>query len=364
MTAVLIPPSPQPEPTPVSGSRSGSGSGSKAAAAATGENNANARANAQPYMYSDEPSKKILAMVHKIQSGTEEITPQDISELDAAIELHQKSKSAAAVSASIEIPLVDKDYLKSCPSNPNVLVRYIGMVQDMLDPEYYATKVNGIHTKYREFFYREPENNNGNVNGHGLENGHGYGHDEFATSQYLEERQPLVLVPIPNSTQFLRTSIQTMYANNNTNNNGENVNEERMDDTKYMDTNNRDRDRDRDRDDGSSGRKRPLESTMSRSGSEAAASRNPRLNPPQPATASENINANADSADNAGERCGWWPEGCMKSDPNHNPVLAKLYYDDNVHEHEHESGHSQAQGQGQNKPRLQLNDIVEVYGKS
>ena len=360
MTAVLIPPSPQPEPTPVSGSGSGSGSGSKAAAAATGENNANAHANAQPYMYSDEPSKKIQAMVHKIQSGTEEITSQDISELDAAIKLHQKSKSAAAA-ASIEIPLVDKDYLKSCPSNPNVLVRYIGMVQDMLDPEYYATKVNGIHTKYREFFYREPENNNGNVNAHGLENGHGYGHDEFAMSQYLEERQPLVLVPIPNSTQFLRTSIQTMYANNNTNNNGENVNEERMDDTKCMDTNNRDRD------DGSSGRKRPLDSAISQSGSEVTASRNPRLNPPQPATASENINANADSADNAGGRgCGWWPEGCMKSDPNHNPVLAKLYYDDNAHEHEHEheNGHSQAQGQGQNKPRLQLNDIVEVYGKS
>ena len=289
MTAVLIPPSPQPETI--------------AATAIATET-------------SMDPCTEHF-IVQKVQNGTEEITPKDLLKLDAAI----AARSSTSTSTSVNIPLVNRAYIKSCDSNPRVLVRYIGMVQDMLDPEYYVTKVNGIHTKYREYYCLNDGDSQQLA-------------DEITMNHLLEERQPLLLVPVPHSTEVLRNCIRkldpTSTSEENSDGDGDAIEEKlEMNGTS----------------DGS--RKRRLENATD---DEALRERN------DVHVKQRNLKASASSTpmDN---RFTWWPEGCMNSDPEHCPVLAKMYYPENE-----EAATSETQSNSQPQPRLQLNDIVEVYG--
>jgi len=150
----------------------------------------------------------------------------------------------------------------------------------------------------------------------------------------LEERQPLLLVPVPHSTEVLRNCIRkldpTSTSEENSDGDGDAIEEKlEMNGTS----------------DGS--RKRRLENATD---DEALRERN------DVHVKQRNLKASASSTpmDN---RFTWWPEGCMNSDPEHCPVLAKMYYPENE-----EAATSETQSNSQPQPRLQLNDIVEVYG--
>lgn len=291
MTAVLIPPSPQPE--------------------------CDARAVDTAVNKKREITHSIVQKVHK---GTEEITSKDLLQLDAAI-------NTGAVD---HIPLVNREYIKSCDSNPQVLVRYIGMVQDMLEPEYFVTKVNGIHTKYREYYSLTDGDRDSDSDE--ME-------DEIAMNHLLEERQPLVLVPIPHSTAILRDYTRNLYGMRSmsemiTEEAGQSgsgdVNEEKLEAS-------------------TGSRKRRLDETED----DEVRERN------------DLTKRHSDSSENqalAGKGCSWWPQGCMNSDPGECPVLAKLYYAENEENRGASASAPLPKDKLQSQPRLQLNDVVEVYG--
>ena len=266
----------------------------------------------------------IGSVVNKILDGKEAVTSSDLSSLDKAIEasnlknLVRPEDASSIDSSATRIPLVDRDYIKTCDSNPG-LVRYIGMVQDMLDPEYYVSKVHGVHTKYKEYFYQP---------GAGADD-----HEELQLNHLLEERQPLLLVPIPNATKALMDNMKAAFANNNHKNDTFSMNQEEniIDDIGATSQNQRKRALDNDcnqgrktfREDSTDANK---EEKMGKTGN------------------GSNVKGNND----------WWPKGCMGSEESQLPVLAKMYYDSDFDEQSGKSSRTQR--------RLQLNDIVEVYG--
>lgn len=247
----------------------------------------------------------IRSVVTKIQSG-EKVTPTELDNLNNAI--HTSDKTS--------IPFVNRDYITSCSSNPSLLVRHIGMVQDMLDPEYYVTKINGVSTKYREYYCLE-ENDSSQIE------------DEIAMHHLLDERQPLVIVPIPHSTEVLNKCISSTLILNEENELGgdnEEVEEGRDTDTSF-------------------GRKRSLDFMDS---GHTDDSDEKKVNREQ--TFGKDNESSAGGKNNAIRDGDWWPRGCMASQEEDCPILAKMYYQ------------NEAEGQSQPQRRLQLNDIVEVYG--
>jgi hypothetical protein len=78
------------------------------------------------------------------------------------------------------------------------LVRYLGMVQDMLDPEYYPSKVNGKSAHFHDWnpFTQSIDEEDGD--------------DGQASEGWsLAERVPLVIVPIPFATQWMLHGLAT-----------------------------------------------------------------------------------------------------------------------------------------------------------
>lgn len=246
----------------------------------------------------------IHSVVTKIQSGRK-VTPTDLDDLNNAI--HTSDKTS--------IPFVNRDYITSCSSNPSMLVRHIGMVQDMLDPEYYVTKINGVSTKYREYYCLE-ENDSSQIE------------DEIAMHHLLDERQPLVIVPIPHSTEVLNKCISSsLILNEEHELGGDNEEVEQGRDT-----------------DSSFGRKRSLD--LSDSGHTDDFDEK-KVNREQTFGRDNERSTGKNNTIRDGD---WWPRGCMASQEEDCPILAKMYYQ------------NEAEGQSQPQRRLQLNDIVEVYG--
>jgi len=118
----------------------------------------------------------IKSIVSKIKRGNEEVNTADLQELETSLDDNPTV-----------VPYLNRDFLKTCPANPLTIVRYVGMVQDMLNPEFYVSKVNGAYTKYRELYVNED--------------------DIDAQSTMLAERQPLVIVPIPHCSKWFSNSI-------------------------------------------------------------------------------------------------------------------------------------------------------------
>ncbi|GFH60851.1 hypothetical protein CTEN210_17327 [Chaetoceros tenuissimus] len=265
----------------------------------------------------------IGSVVSKILDGKEAVTSSDLTSLDKAIEasnlknLVRPEDTSSIDSSATRIPLVDRNYIKTCDSNPG-LVRYIGMVQDMLDPEYYVSKVRGVHTKYKEYFYQP--------------GAYGDDHEELHLNHLLEERQPLLLVPIPNASKALLDNMKTAFANNNDKNDTFSMNQEEnvINDIDATSQNQRKRALD---DDCNEGRKSFREDSTDANDANLGKTGN-----------GSNVKGNND----------WWPKGCMGSEESQLPVLAKMYYDSDFDE---QSGAS-----SQTQRRLQLNDIVEVFG--
>lgn len=233
-------------------------------------------------------------IVTKINAGNE-IYQHDIEQLKTALDQLQTDKKD---DFDLFVPYVDRNFVKSCPSNPKVVCRYIGMVQDVLEPEYYVSKVNGgtTHTKYRDLYYHDNE----------VE-------DEISTSHYLNERQPVLLVPLPCSSPWFRRR-------------------PRVSDT--ISTPNRSDE--------------PMSHKLHRKRS-AEEYESPDFNSEKSFKQTRSSSQTSDTSFD-GKICldgsdqnHWWPQGHLGSDPEGCPILAKVY-------------------ETQDDSKMKLNTVVEVYG--
>jgi len=277
------------------------------------------------------PKQDIQALVEKIRNGVEEVTIHDIENFHnslSSLKLQFNNKTEYHRT----VPYLNRTYVKSCPSNPNVIVRYIGMVQDMLEPEYYPKEVKGVHTKYRDYYWNTAAADN-DVEG---ENSTSHEMNELEINHLLEERQPLVVVPIPFTTKWFHGGIiETNEETDHDNNNEEVLTDMQVDNTAT-----------------SNGRKRSLEYNVNAND----ASHGAETYNEGPAHKMQHAKKNTRTKDdgqgssisnvNLDQTCDWWPKGCMGSDEEQCPILAKMYYDQH----------------GCHQKHLQLNDVVEVFG--
>lgn len=284
----------------------------------------------------------IQSIVDKIHLGREEISHQDLKALEEAIVAVEEDHPLTPG----VIPNVDRAFVRSCASDPKVLVRFVGMVQDMLDPEYYVTRIQGVWTKYREY-YNDSDSCHQSIGGDSGGDDHQEGQcvhisneeDEMTLRNkdwWLEERQPLVLVPIPNSTSVLReymasiggsgASVGGCDSMNDDNDKSGMVKKRTCEELKGDGTFSME---EREREEDSCYNRRYKQHESSSEGTEYEHSL-------------ELSKTNRD--------CDWWPRGCLNSDDAQCPVLAKMYYS------------ADATANAMNQKRLQLNDIVQVYG--
>jgi len=185
-------------------------------------------------------------------------------------------------SSEFMIPYLNREYLKDSSRDDesgNIsIVRYVGMVQDMLEPEYYSLQVDGSHMKYRDYYFGQSM---------------GRDHNEINVEN-LAERQPLIIVPVPFSSPWLNSLIHL------------NSGRKKCETNKFM------------AGEGnltSRGKKRPIPND------ECKQDRSRKNNSPSRDEEKMEERSNMSNMD-------WWPEGCMGSDPKQCPVLAKLYYED------------------------------------
>jgi len=191
------------------------------------------------------------------------------------------------------------------------------MVQDMLETEYYLSEVNGIKTHYRDapLSQEEPQE------------------DAIDIAHKLAERQPLVVVPIPFSSEWLCEEYSTNAGQDKTSpsvmKEEDRALHKREADTMTNPPTKR------------KALSTPDTSMEDDSMEEEDAPVVANKNGSQRAVSSRSTNNGTPIHNNNSD---WWPAGCMKSNPKHCPVLAKLYYEQET------------------SPRLRLNEVVEVVG--
>lgn len=221
----------------------------------------------------------------KVEKGAT-VTSDDVQQLRALVTQDRQA-----------IPYLNRSLLLNNPGSSHkvMVVRYVGMVQDMLETEYYLSHVNGIATHYREVYSNENDDDLKN----GLQN----------MVEFISERQPLVLVPLPFSSPWFNNI--TLGLAQDKNGQSPEVTPERL---IYK--------RERETDDMNLTSKRQF-------------------------AHDEETNCRP-TCNGANSTIDWWPAGCMKSDVGQSPVLAKMYYDQPHYETECR--------------HLRLNDLVEVIG--
>lgn len=231
-------------------------------------------------------------LVDKIELGKEEVTKNDIQQLASIMNSTTKKEKY--------IPYLNRRYWNGGNAGRGGLVRFVGMVQDMMDPEYYhvssSISAGGVSSKYRE--YCGPTTN--------MEED-----DRLDWTEQLAERQPMVIVPLP----FLSPWIEHHDDDNDTTSSFCHGSSWIPDDTTVR-------------------KKRTLDDTEE-----------PVMTKP-----SKTVKAGLTlemASDGSTIQQDWWPPGCMGSDVTECPILAKLYYDEDNEEE---------------TLKLQLNDVVEVVG--
>eukprot|EP00934_Nitzschia_sp_Nitz4_P005922 Nitzschia sp. Nitz4//scaffold107_size73032//69758//71548//NITZ4_005773-RA/size73032-processed-gene-0.116-mRNA-1//1//CDS//3329532632//5912//frame0 len=217
-----------------------------------------------------------------------------------------------------EIPHLNRSYLHrygDARFSQQGLVRCVGMVQDMLEPEYYVEQHDGQFMHFRDPSPLSVESEPVNLHGR------------------LAERQPLLVVPLPHTSQWFvdhlnpSTSTSTVSASTplktvESSPRSVLIPESpptNADSTAMLGQ------------DGDSSRKRQRDGDTSESSPRD--SRNPKLDAPM-------------DQGLLGQESDWWPAGCCQSPAEQCPVLAKFYYD-----------------QYPESPQaLRLNDVVEMIG--
>eukprot|EP00980_Cylindrotheca_fusiformis_P001486 scaffold345_cov134-Cylindrotheca_fusiformis.AAC.97 len=208
---------------------------------------------------------------------------------------------------SSELPFLDRALLKKADGGTKI-VRHLGMIQNMLEPEYYVSQIDD-----QSFHFRDVPPNQVSDDGTVME--------DFTN---LAERTPLLVVPIPFTTEWWNQQLRTDQAATSSMANPDatmEVNEG------SVPPQNNSRKRERDMQEEKKSKPRMEEN------------QNPNL---------MDITTDPSEEDPTKEKVAvdWWPSGCCGSEPSQCPVLAKFYYDQYSNEH----------------GRLRLNDVVETIG--
>eukprot|EP00978_Attheya_sp_CCMP212_P001891 scaffold3904_cov47-Attheya_sp.AAC.2 len=248
----------------------------------------------------DSSKKEVARLASKIQRGTEPVTPADLERIrQIAFETSHDNTNAI-------LPYLDRALWKHVAGGSSVLVRHVGMVQDMLDPEFYVTQVNGVCTKYRDHCGR-PEEATDDDDG---------GDDNMRLAHDLDERQPLLVVPIPFAAPWLSPQTQQCEDADKAS-------------ASYRTLDPMER----------HGTKR-THSQQAQDGMEVEDDME-RISPKQPV--GQPLSDTTKDEEGKTNPIDWWPIGCMGSNVNECPVLAKMYYEEDAE-------------------RLRLNDVVELVG--
>ena len=222
----------------------------------------------------------------------------------------------------------------------------------MLEPEYYLGQVQGIHTKYRDYYYNPTATNSTSTSASCAPDvsrndihsqGYTYGYEnEIESSHLLEERQPLMVVPIPFTNSWLNEGIRgdMQQAQNEHEQEFKEVNAAQEEEDHLV--------VDVEEDEGPSTDSNPKKRGRSNRccTTEPTRKNHKRENPTEGPDG--RLSSTFSTSHRSGEEAEtWWGEGYMGSDIHQTPVLAKLYYDDNTIDERH---------------RLKLNDVVELVG--
>ena len=194
------------------------------------------------------------------------------------------------------------------------------MVQDMLEVEYYVSEIGGLKTHFRDFHGVGPDmdGDDQGVSMNGLQEG--------SIGDKLVERQPLVVVPMPFSAGWFASAKDHSM---------------NSDDSIMSDVDSTGHDHNT-----------TATTTAATATTECPTSTRKRGREPDPAEGMDTTADSTHSKRNTQHRMDdtthkqsleWWPSGCMESDPDQCPVIAKMYYE---------------QTQGKNR-KLRLNDAVE-----
>jgi hypothetical protein len=257
----------------------------------------------------DDASNVVANITAKLAQGAD-ITPSDLESLDC---LHDGEHSSSPLAT------LDRSYLLTASNYPTqTLVRHIGMVQDMMDPEYYVADYQGRSTHYRDVPVTASDDS---------------ASDGIDFSKNLAERQPLLVVPLPFCSKWLA---QKLARSNGAAPLGHSPPKPVVipeSPPNHMVTTTATRKRDRGMDDAPSASK-------------------PRT------TAADDSAMDCEDAPASpapqGQELDWWPAGCLQSRKEESPVLAKLYYDQTIHIDNNNNKKQQR--------RLRLNDVVELIG--
>ena len=208
------------------------------------------------------------------------------------------------------------------------IVRFVGFVQDMFDPEYYSSKVNGVHTKFRDFCYSSTTSSNTN----GINTNH-HVEEEMNLGYNLEERHPLFLVPIPFSNNWFRNIVMPAVRDRTKSQDEVQTNQliYQQEKKKRICTQMYDE----------------VEDINCFNLKENQFNKTARIGSDEDEPTSSCLNfTDSSEVEEQKMNIDWWPKGHMGSDLSQCPILAKLYYDDDISDKDH----------------LKLNDLVEVVG--
>ena len=237
----------------------------------------------------------------KIRNGIE-ITDGDLKELDSLFRSGDASK----------LPFLDRKFLRETNQAHPQLVRHVGMVQDMLDPEYYVAQVEGFGSAH----FRD------------LPPSISLSDEELSIGSQLAERQPVLVVPLPFTSNWVEQRI----------NGGEsavsNPEAMKMDQSNPISPLTETRKRERD----------PQQEQEAASRPDTSKARIVEDENMDLSNAGPEIQTQIASSSKALE---WWPVGCNQSSKSQCPILAKFYYD---------------QGADNNRRKLRLNEVVETIG--
>jgi hypothetical protein len=271
----------------------------------------------QPSTRTIDPQQLVSQIQSKLAQGAE-VTKEDLQGLHQILLLQNNTETTATLNRTF------LDRWNHVPELSSYrLVRHFGMVQDMMDPEYYIADVQG-----QSMHFRDPSSTS-------LEDAPD---DGELLAQHLAERQPLLVVPVPFASEWFASRMtppetdEDMPASSV-------VIPESPPSQQQQQQQQADGSRKRERGEEASSLAAPSAKTKTKTTSDGTPP--PRMECEEPAStpASEAGRVHGQESD-------WWPAGSLESPVNECPVLAKLYYDQYP----------------QSKEKLRLNDLVETIG--
>ena len=281
-----------------------------------------------------------------------------IEYLDRSLILHDDQQAAAAAAAVA----VDGKDITTCTHLQPRLVRYVGMVQDMLDPEYYESSDKyGRSTHFVDHCDLLNNNNNNEDNDEDNEND-----NDNENHKCWAERIPLVVVPIPFASKWLMGSC----SDNNKERLRTNINSKSVAVvvSPVSSSNNRAGDRKRGRDDNSNNDDQ--DSTMKEDNDDDTDKGKNTISSTttdhhhQPSNNKRTMTSStSEEKDNninnlTTTTTDWWPAGTCGTSIDQCPVLAKICYDQLLSS----LSSKQQQQQKQKQRPLKLNDVVSLVG--